>query len=79
MQVPGRGRVPVQMRAGAAVGEQRVEHLRGGVLAPGAESGEHLAQPAGEPVQAGGVVGGEVGTTRTRSRQSPLGPLPQPL
>ncbi len=42
MEMPRRRRVPMEVRAGAALSEQQVEHLSGLVLTPAIKRREHL-------------------------------------
>lgn len=52
----------MEVRAGAALSEQQVEHLSGLVLTPAIKRREHLPQPHGEPLQAGGLADVELGS-----------------
>ncbi len=65
VQMPGLGRVSVQMGPSGATGEQEVENLRCVVLAAVVERGEHLAKTRSELLQAGGFVGVEIAWVRS--------------
>ncbi len=52
----------MEMRAGAALSEQQVERFGRLVLTPAIKRREHLPEPHGEPLQAGGLADVELGS-----------------